>query len=158
MNKKLFLFFTFVYCLSVSAIENKTILRVELKDGNTNEYVIADRPSISFEEDKVVFVCKKLSTAYAKSEIDKFIFVDESTGIKELESGNTRIDYRVEKEQFIVEGMMGKKQIRVYSINGQEQLVSVNYLDGRMEVTLSSLPTGYYIINISNKQTIKILK
>lgn len=159
MKRILLHLFTIFFCLPMLAEDTDMILRVELNDGTRNDYVIADRPQISFENDKVVFVYKSISTSYLKKDIRNFTFLNkDDTGILELRGGDTRITYTGNSDKIIVEGITEREQIKVYSVSGQQYLVTINYAGSHAEIILTSLPSGYYIINIKDKQSIKILR
>lgn len=159
MKRILFLLYICCCCLSVSAADTNTILRVELKDGTNNDYMLAERPRISFEGDKVVFLCKSISTSYVRENIQNFVFLeDNNTGIQELRAGDTRISYSIEAEKVTIEGIAENEIINIYSISGQQCQPPVNYSSNQAEILLTPLPNGYYIINIGNKQSIKIIK
>ncbi|MDE7455675.1 MAG: T9SS type A sorting domain-containing protein [Prevotella sp.] len=159
MKRILFLLYICCCCLSISAADTHTILRVELKDGTSNDYVLADRPRISFEGDKVVFLCKSISTSYTRENIQNFVFLEDSnTGFQELKAGDTRISYSIEAGKVTIEGITENENLNIYSISGQQCQPSVNYSSNRAEILLTPLPNGYYIINIGNKQSIKIIK
>lgn len=159
MNRFLLLLYAFCCCLKMSAEEISYILRVELKDGTNNEYVLADRPQISFEKESVVFLCKRISTSYKKKDITNFVFGDsKSTGIYGLRDGDTRINYIIKEGKVILEGVTEKEDIKIFSISGQLHHPIINNEGNKVVVMLASLPEGYYIINIGNKQSIKVLK
>ena len=159
MSRILLLFYICCCCLKISAEKTSYILHVELKDGTNNDYVLADRPQISFENDNVVFLCKSISTSYKKKEINKFVFLDsQSTGVYVLKAGDTRIGYTIEEGKVIIEGVTEKEDIKVYSISGQQHQAITNIEGNNAVVLLTSLPNGYYIINLGNKQSIKVLK
>lgn len=141
------------------AEDTDMMLRVELNDGTRNDYMIADRPRISFENDKVVFVYKGISTSYLKKDLRNFTFLNkDDTGILELRSGDTRITYTGNSDKIIVEGITEREQIKVYTVSGQQYPVTINYARNQVEIVLTSLSSGYYIVNIGKKQSIKILR
>lgn len=159
MKRLLFILYTCCCCLRVLAADANIILRVELNDGTRNDYVIAERPQISFDNDNVVFVCKEASTIYKKTDIRNFTFVDgNETGVRLVRNGDTRISFVGNNDKIIAEGMTGKDQIKVYSVSGRQYFVTINYAGSQAEIILTSLPNGYYIINIGEKQSVKILR
>ena len=158
--KKLILLLLLSCCSQILfAVESDITLLVELKDGTKHEYLVADKPKIEFAESQVVFVCKNITAQYNKADLQNFVFLNENeVGIQKVGIGDTRIFYSEDNQQVTIEGITDTKQIRVYSLNGQLQQVTLNSGNGRIEMSLASLPKGYYIVSLSNKQTIKILK
>lgn len=134
------------------------ILRVILSDGSQNEYVIAERPQIKFEDNNVVFLYKNVSTSYPKENIVNFIFEDTSAGIKVLKNGDTRFFYYDNNDRIIIEGINDKDQVKVFSINGIQQRASIDKTNCGVAISLSGLSKGHYIISIGNKQSVKITR
>lgn len=156
MNKILLTFALFFSCLLAEAEDTNIILRIELKDGTTNDYIIAERPAIKFENGKAIFTCKGITTEYMETKIVRFSFLGEETGINELKAGDTRVHYSDDK--LVIEGVTEENQILIFSVDGKRQPATVNKSSKHIEVSLQGLPMGCYIINIGNKQSIKILK
>ena len=134
------------------------VLRVILSDGTQNDYIIAERPQISFSDNKVTFTYRNASTEYLKADLQNFVFIDPSTGISQLKMGDTRISFKEESNRIIVEGADNKDLIKVFSISGIQYNANAIQNEDRIEIALTDLPKGYYIIKIGNKQSIKISK
>lgn len=150
-------FFSIFVFFSVSMFaDNRNVLQVELKDGTKNDYVLEDRPQIKYEGKTVVFYCKGLTTEYKKSDVNRFLFTSVETGIRELKAGDVRVNYAHNK--LLLEGISKTNHISICSIDGKITLVPISYVGETVEISLSSLLTGYYIIHISNKQSIKVFK
>jgi len=155
--KKLLLVFSILLCSSVTKA-GSIILRVALKNGNENDYILADRPQISFEGNKVIFLCNEISTSYLTENIQNFVFLDGTeTGVQEMKTGNTRFCYS-EKGVVRVEGVIKMNGIKVFSINGQQYQPPMKYENNCVEIELSPLPYGCYIINIDKNQSVKIIR
>lgn len=157
MRKLLITFLVSFCCLSEISAED-IILRVILNDGTQNDYIIAERPQISFSDNKVTFTYRNASTEYLKADLQNFLFIDPSTGISQLKMGDTRISFKEESNRIIVEGADNKDQIQVFSISGIQYNANAVQNEDGIEIALTDLPKGYYIIKIRNKQTIKISK
>ena len=156
MNKILLTFALFFGCLLAEAESTNIILRIELKDGTTNDYIIAERPAIKFENGKAIFTCKGITTEYMETNIIRFSFLGEGTGINELKAGDTRVHFSDDK--LVIEGVTEENQILIFSLDGKRQPATVNKSSKHIEVSLQGLPMGCNIKNIVNKQSIKILK
>lgn len=159
MKRVLFILYICCCCLKIAAADINTILRIELKDGTNHDYLLADRPQINFEDDKVVFLCKSVSTSYNRDNVRNFVFLDDSgTRIQQLKSGDTRFSYSVGAKQVTIEGNLSYEEIKVYSVSGQQYNPEVTYSSNQVIIFLAPLPNGCYVINIGNKQSIKIIK
>lgn len=159
MKRVLFILYICCCSLSISAADVNIVLRVELKDGTNNDYLLEDRPQINFESNKVVFLCKNISTSYNRENVRNFVFLNvNETGIQKLMEGDTRFSYSIGARQVTIEGDLGSAEIKVYSISGQQFNPEISRSSNQVMIYLASLPDGYYIINIGNKQSIKIIK
>ena len=156
--KKILITFLVSFCCLSELLAEDIILRIILSDGTQNDYIIAERPQISFSDNKVTFTYRNTSTEYLKADLQNFLFIDPSTGISQLKMGDTRISFKEESNRIIVEGAENKDQIQVYSISGIQYDTNVIQTGDGIEIALTDLPKGYYIIKIGNKQSIKISK
>ena len=157
MKKIVLLICAIIGCLCYASAQN-IVLRVSLNDGTKNEYVIAERPKIMFEDDNVVFLYRNVSTSYPKKNLVDFVFEDTAVGIKDLKKGDTRFFYFEDNDRIIIEGVNDLNQVKVFSINGILQSVPTNKTNNGVVLLLSDLSKGYYIINIGNNQSVKITR
>lgn len=156
--KKILITFLVSFCCLSELLAEDIILRVILNDGTQNDYIIAERPQISFSDNKVTFTYRNASTEYLKADLQNFVFLDPSTGISQLRIGDTRVSFKEKNNRIIVEGTDNKDQIQVFSISGIQYDTNVIQTGDGIEIALTDLPKGYYIIKIGNKQSIKISK
>ncbi len=145
-----------LFSASLFANIGKSILRVELKDGTKNEYILEERPQIKFAGEKAVFYCNDVVTEYFKDNIERFAFICDETGISELNAGDTRISYIGDK--VLLEGVSESNNISVYSLDGKKQQITISKVGQIIEMSLLNLSKGSYIISLSNKQSFKVLK
>ena len=145
-----------LFSASLFANIGKNILRVELKDGTKNEYILEERPQIKFAGEKAVFYCNDVVTEYFKDNIERFAFICDETGISELNAGDTRISYIGDK--VLLEGVSESNNISVYSLDGKKQQIAISKVGQIIEMSLLNLSKGSYIISLSNKQSFKVLK
>lgn len=155
--RKLLLYLLLTVCWPTISTASGIVLQVILKDGTQHEYIISERPQIKFGDDKVSFIYNNVTTDYAKSDLQNFVFTN-PTGIAQLKTGDTRMTYSGDNDHIIVEGLDGKDQVEVYSISGIKQQVNINDTGHGLDICIGSLPKGYYIIKFGNKQSIKITK
>ena len=156
--KQLLITFLVSFCCLSELLAEDIILRVILNDGTQNDYIIAERPQITFSENKVTFIYRNVSTEYLKADLQNFVFLDPSTGISQLRIGDTRVSFKEKNNRIIVEGADNKDHIQVFSISGIQYDTNVIQSGDGIEIALTDLPKGYYIIKIGNKQSIKISK
>ncbi len=156
--KKILIVFFAIFCWHTSMVAEDIILRVILNNGTQNDYILAERPQISFGESKITFTYRNATTDYVKSDLQNFVFLDSSTGISPMRAGDTRVTYREEAGRITVEGIDDKGQIQIYAISGIQYNAVTSQIGNGIEIMLTGLPKGYYIIKIGNNQSIKISK
>ncbi len=82
---------------------------------------------------------------------------DDITGIGSLSKDELRIVQEGDAIRFY--GLTSaEKGIKVYDLRGNAYPVAVSYDDASVQVSLSGIPKGIYMIKINNKKTIKITK
>lgn len=155
MKKVLLLLSVVLIALQTSASD--IVLRVILTDGTQNDYVVAERPQISFEDGKMTVVYRNMTTSYATADVETFIFTDLTSSIEQVKAGDTKLTF-LENDNIHIEGVSQNEKIRVYAINGVQQQVNVKQTDKGCVVELSKLTKGQYIISISKMQSIKFIK
>ena len=133
------------------------VLRVEMKDGTTHEYVLAEKPRISYVDEKVVFLYRDISTEFQKADVGRFVFVNMETNIDNMKAGDTCI-LSWNGESLFIKGLSETMQIKVFSFDGLERQASVIKSNYNVEVSLVGFPSGCYVVLINNKQSIKVIK
>ncbi len=168
MTKKikalLLLFFAFVL-LPVQAVTvtgDTYQLIIELKDGQTHVYDLADKPVLTFEATTLQVVSPTLSLSY--DGVTRCYFKvqpkqDIVTGVSKPridEEVKNTVTFNFESlNHLIITGMKEPTNVLVFSVNGMRQKVQVNNTSDQIDINLSSLPSGIFVIKFGN-QTIKI--
>lgn len=132
---------------------------VELNDGNKDAYHLIERPVICNTGDfKMRIVTPALSVDYDLSNVKKYYFEDVASSIGHLESDATTIQVRYLNADCIEIRGVGINRIGVFGINGIQYANCIESVGDGILVDLHSLENGLYLIKITNRQTIKILK
>lgn len=144
---------------SVSAEESTTkVLVVNLTDGTTVRYIIAENPRLTFDAENVYVKSDVAEVSYARSAIQKFTFDNYSvpSAIESTESQKGTVFRYVERNLVEVAGDIQGAPVRVYAMSGQ---LMQNFVaqSSSVQIDLTGLAAGIYIINI-NSQTLKIYK
>lgn len=138
------------------------VMRVTLTDGTVDSYLVADHPTVEFTQDKVTVQSASVRAEYAADDVKDYTFVDvnatniEATTAETPEHGIT-FKY-VDGENISIRGIEATTPVSVYSIGGQKQNATIIRTPDGANVSLGTLPTGTYIINIRNIKSIKVLK
>lgn len=156
MNHVKILFLTLLLLLLVafkaSAIERNTLV-VELRDGNTANFLLADKPRITFTAQQMNIVSESFSMEFDRSDVKNFHFVkDDATSVETL----VKPDAKVADNTLLLNGVDEGTLIVIYNANGMvvKQAAAV---DGNCSVSLDGLATGVYIVTFNNT-TFKFLK
>ena len=152
--KRLFTVLLLLFALKASATVNNRTLVVELCDGNTASFLLADKPKITFTAQLMCIVSESLSMDFDRSDIRKYRFIndDVTTSVKT----SSKADAKVAVNTLLLNGVDEGTTIVIYNANGMivKQTVAV---DGNCTISLDSLATGAYIVTFNNT-TFKFLK
>ena len=137
-----------------SATSDNTTLVVELHDGNTANFLLADKPKITFTAQLMSIVSDAISMVFDRSDVKMYRFVNEdvTTSVKPA----VKADAKVSDNTFLLSGVDAGTAIVIYNANGMvvKQATSV---DGGCSISLDGLATGTYIVTFNNT-TFKFLK
>ena len=142
--------------LPQSHLRAGSVLVMELTTGQTEKFVLQDKPELTMTGTKVTIKSLTLQTSYERSNVSKFYFVD-ATAIKEIRE-NTVTYRQTAQNQLTVSGLTAQDVIIVSSLAGHVISDCVERTDDEAIIELNGCPKGIYIIKIGHKQTIKIAK
>ena len=153
LRRLLTVLFLFVF-FKASATSDNTTLVVELHDGNTANFLLADKPKITFTAQLMSIVSDALSMVFDRSDVKMYRFVNEdvTTSVKPA----VKADAKVSDNTFLLSGVDAGTAIVIYNANGMvvKQAAAV---DGNCTISLDGLATGAYIVTFNNT-TFKFLK
>lgn len=163
LRKKLLLsFIALMACMGAKSQDIGYVMRVNLTDGTVDEYLVADHPTVSFGKDKVTVQSASVWATYATGDVKEYTFVDaNATSIEGTTSTEHKADVSityVDGENVIIRGINPNTPVRVYSLDGQMQKAVTTHTTDGVNISLSPLSVGTYIININNEKSIKVLK
>lgn len=135
-----------------------TRLVLELTDGTATEYLLSDRPQISFGITTISFYSPDLfSATYERDEVADFRFETSATAVDPVAASKLRIAYQG-NGRLVVDGIGENEQISVYTADGKSAGYGLSRNGRQTVVSLAALPTGYYIINLQHHNSFKIFK
>ena len=138
----------FVGCLSTMAQDYKYL--TASYNSTEKSFLLATVQKITFEDGNVVITTSKGVTKLPQEEMEKLFFSTTSVAIESmaLESENLKMVNGILKAK-------GNGILHIYNSAGQ--LIQLANVDGEMNISLSKLPKGIYIVNLDG-QTIKVNK
>lgn len=138
---------TFFSAMAISAamsMSAATALRVTLVDGTAQNFVLEERPVVTFPGQNMLIKTSDFETTVERYDIKSMDFIDEVTGIEDIAEGEKIISYL--NGIVTAEGM-----IYLYDMSGRQRLAGNGSLD------TTTLPSGVYVVRTIN-QSLKIVK
>ena len=153
LRRLLTVLFLFVF-FKASATSDNTTLVVELHDGNTAKFLLADKPKITFTAQLMSIVSDASSMYFNRSDVKMYRFVNEdvTTSVKPA----VKADAKVSDNTFLLSGVDAGTAIVIYNANGMV-VKRATSVDGGCSISLDGLAAGTYIVTFNNT-TFKFLK
>lgn len=142
--------------LSIRAVEEKVLI-VEQQNGDISSFLLSGKPEMKFENHVLKIDMKGKTTDFEIEQVRQFYFDDASSDISQLAATGLRI-YTTSDDKVVVEGVDEKETICLYSLKGTNYANRVSTNNRVAVISLSRLPKGTYLISVSNKKTIKIVR
>ena len=156
--------FAFLACTALSAWcqGEYTTLVVEMNDGSSVNYILSQKPQISMGDQIVRIITgdNGMEVTYPDAQVKRFNFrAFDPVKIEEtvLPEKVLKVKY-VDGQSVVISGTEATDRIALYTLNGQQMQGGISVANGETTIDIASLPKGVYIINVSNKQSFKILK
>lgn len=143
-------------CNSVFAAHQ---LVVELTDGSTVKYVLADAPVITFPDTQLLITSSQAETCYERELVRRFYFEDATDDIKvvTVDRKELRIDYST-ADQVSIHGLSDASLVSAYDLTGKQILPNAVADDNTVTLDISHLASGTYIIALPDHPSFKIKK
>lgn len=144
------LIFTLSLLLSVvhATAQNNATLVLWHADGTTTDVELYLRPRIEFTGEKVLITSTVLNMEYAKSDILRFTYKGEGTGISAPRQDS---DYSQDGDRLVFHGINATDQVAVYTANGIRIPVRLSATSDGLALPLSALPKGAYILSVNGR-------
>lgn len=140
--------------LGIHAAE--TSLVVELTNGQKVYYKLIEKPVLTMSDSKIRIESNMVETGYERSNVTRFYFTNEDTGIKGVTMESFMFTQTADDE-FIISNV-GSERIIVSNLSGHIYTNCVKKSGSDAVVSLRGCTKGVYIIKIGNLQSIKITK
>lgn len=147
-----------------------SVLVVQLKNGDTEKYILEHKPQLTFDGNGVQITSEAVSTSatYTYAQIEKFYFDVTSNddtkptpdGIDELETekaGTSHFVFRYDGREAFIGGVEGVGEVAVFTMNGLRVRPVVRKASEGVYVNLSQLPAAIYLIH-AGERTFKVIK
>ena len=134
------------------------VLVIQFADGTTQSYVLEERPNVTFDATKLYVRSKYVDDVHEYQNVKKFVFeTHDLTGIKNVQKDECRLTF-IGGNMATVSGLPAGLSAMLCDTAGRNVLKAKADAAGSVTFNLQSLPTGAYIIALSNGKSFKILK
>lgn len=123
-------------------------------DGTTTDVDLYTQPRIQFVKDKMLITSSVIDLEYDRNNIIRFTYKGKNTGINVL---TTDSNVEQKEDQIIFHDVMSLDHVAVYYTNGIRVPVRPSIQGNDAILSLSSLPSGVYLVCV-NGQTSKFTK
>lgn len=138
----------------LTASAQTQVLVLHHKDNTTTDVELYTKPAITFEGDKMLINSSVLHMELKLGDVVRFSYKEKSTNIEHSETDAT---YTQQNGLIVFNGIQDASKITVYKSDGTRMPVRFSNYNGQLGFSLSSLPTGVYILSINGK-TAKIVR
>jgi hypothetical protein len=161
MNKQ-FLLIAILLCGSLLSMAGDVqSLVVQTKSGSESAHPLSGVQRITFSGTSMNVVKKDATqTDYTTANVQKLLFGLRSTtdlAPAPLSESSLSVYPNPATNLLFVKGVKAASSVVVYNISGVAQTVSSNYLNDGLQLNVSALPQGLYILQVNN-QTVKFQK
>ena len=133
-------------------------LVVLTKDNVKTEFLLADKPMVKFEGKSLRITSAKADVTYMLADIIRFTYINNNpTGITTLSEDEDPTEFSYADGSIVLSNLKKGALVAVYSLDGKlVQQLKANH-QGTYRISLSSLPTGVYVVK-ADTITYKIMK
>lgn len=117
-------------------------------------YLIASKPTITFNDDNLVVTLGEESVSYGKSTIESFEFAPVTAGVDDLTVSGAAWSFDGNTLQI---GNTTATALTVFDAQGR-QVAAAQANGGAITADLSSLAHGVYVVNLQGSKSFKIIK
>ena len=171
MLKRLYVLWLMAVCMTVTASAQVSVkLCMELSDGSTVEYLLKQKPVVSFDAQNVYIESEDVNIEFAKAygDIKCFYFDTMSQGKPSGEDIPTEVEESVAEPlkdsfSFSYDGHTVRltdtqklPPVMVYGLDGRRVEPSMQRSDNEVVMQMDALSTGVYVIKCGN-HTFKVI-
>lgn len=129
---------------------------IDFTDGTEMTFALAKQPVITFADQIIRVKVGSRSSEFVMSDVVNFHFKEDPSDIRSPRLGE---DFEISwqgEDLIVISNATPDTLIRLYGIDGTFYPNRVNADGERIEISLSALPKGIYLLNFNNSRTLKI--
>ena len=113
--------------LTMTASGQVTTLVIELVNGQTASYTLAEKPVLTMQGTKLTIATSMVETSYERTSVARFYFSESATGIVNTEA--RQLTYtQTAADEFVVSDISAAEQVTVYDLSGKQYVSAVKWL------------------------------
>lgn len=144
------------FCLSSMIWAKNYLLVIDFSDGSNISFALAKQPVLTFSDNRLCVSMEGQKSEFELSDVLNFHFKEDPSDIRSPRVDN---DYTISwqgDDLIVISNVAPNSRIRLYGIDGTFYQGYVNANGDRIEVSLSALPKGIYLLIINDSRTLKI--
>ena len=159
MKKTLLSLMLALAAMTMQAQDEYSTLVVETMEGTKLEISLQKAPKVQMTDNAFIITCGEEIIGYTYGEVRKYYFkLSKYVSVEPVADERTiRVTF-VDNATVVISGVDNPEVIRLYTLNGARVAPQVEVAEGVITVSLSALDAGFYILNIDNEQSFKLLK
>ena len=148
MKKFIIVLLILLACSLHSFAQDKATLVLYHADGTTTDIALYLKPRVVFDGDLVRITSTVLDMEYPKSNILRFTYKQNVTGIS---SPKNKADYTRDGDHFVFHGISSTDEVTVFNSDGISVPVHLSAASDGVTLSISSIPKGVYLLNVNGK-------
>lgn len=158
MRNQLFVILLILFSsVSVKATETVKAILLELKDGSIVTYTLSEEPVLSIEDESIIISTSKVSSEYARSNVQEFRFEDVVNNLSSIKEGEIRI-LKMDENEIVISGIKCNDVCEMFELGGRRTLTNANSYNEITQINIGSLDKGVYVVKINGNKTFKFIK
>lgn len=137
---------------TVNSQEVANTLVVRLLSGETNTFLLEERPQLTFDNTDLVITTSKYETRYALTEVERYFFKYDPTGIDEQEHPS-RQTINQKGNTVVIKGLKTDHTVDIFTPVGIKIATFHPDEKGGLTLSLDGFSQGIYIIKYGERTT-----
>lgn len=145
--------------IGMSAEEVMPGITLCMRAGNKVSFTFSQRPQLSLKDTELVITTEEGGlVTYATDAVQRIVFEDEVVSAVHAATVKGDVSFALKQNNVYASGLSVGERIDVVGIDGKLQQSVVATSDGVAVVSLSSLPTGVYVVRTQGGVSFKFVK
>lgn len=141
-----------------AADTSELCLKVELRNGQTDEFLLAEKPEVTFNGESCVISCGGVDASYDMADILKAYFKEGTNSVEENLAVGISVDL-TDPTSAVIGGLTPGAPVTLYGVDGTVFLTVTADSDGVARISLDGLASGsVYVVSVNSTKNFKLYK